>query len=261
MNVEGESCTEESVFTFIYDIEKAKNVMLKRMPIKYFNTYFGKLKNIGKKEIKFIFDNNKNVIPKYIIETKTFYETPFLEYIRYNNIIDSESVVIDVGAYFGNHSVYFSKILNCKKLFCFEPYKRSFNLLQKNIILNDINNVICFNTAVGNKLGKVRINRVVVNDPGSTSWLYVDDEAGDVKIDTLDNVVSERVDFIKIDVEGMEIMVLGGAENLIMKYNPVIMIEVSKNNNKKFVEWLKLYNYEIIDFWSGKVTKLLRHCV
>jgi FkbM family methyltransferase len=255
------SIEKKTLFTFIYDIERSRNVMLKKMSVEYLGTHFGKLRRTGGEEIKFIFDNNQNIIPKYIIENKVFYEIFFLEYIRHNDIIDSKSVVLDVGAYFGNHSVYFSKILGCKKLFCFEPYKPSFNLLQKNIALNNINNAVCSNVAVGNRPGAVIVDRFVANDPGSTRWSYVDDGIGDVKIGMLDNIISEKVDFIKIDVEGMEMMVLEGSENIIENYSPIIMIEVSKNNNKEFGEWLKLHNYEVFDFWPNKITKLLRRCV
>jgi Methyltransferase FkbM domain len=46
-----------------------------------------------------------------------------------------------------------------------------------------------------------------------------------VRTDLLDNIVSERIDLIKIDVEGAELQVLRGAVNTIRKSKPVIIFE------------------------------------
>lgn len=56
----------------------------------------------------------------------------------------------------------------------------------------------------------------------------------DIEIDTLDNFVNEnyldRIDFIKIDVEGHELYVLQGGIDAIKKFHPKLMIEMSEKN-------------------------------
>ena len=54
---------------------------------------------------------------------------------------------------------------------------------------------------------------------------------------------SEKIDLIKIDVEGFEFEVLCGAKETIEKYKPVIVIEVFKKNKIRLNEWCKINNY------------------
>lgn len=72
----------------------------------------------------------------------------------------------------------------------------------------------------------------------------VEDGAGSVTLDTLDNVYTTAFfDLIKIDVEGMELDALRGGEQLIRRSRPIILIEVSNANKGRFFGWLARMNY------------------
>ena len=57
------------------------------------------------------------------------------------------------------------------------------------------------------------------------------------------------ISFFKIDVEGMELEVLAGAEQIISRWRPTIAVEVIKYNENKFWTWLNQHNYVVIDIF------------
>lgn len=60
-------------------------------------------------------------------------------------------------------------------------------------------------------------------------------------------MIKEKVDFIKIDVEGFEYNVLLGAKNILNRYSPIIFIEVFEQNEDKVFELLKQFSYKKIE--------------
>jgi hypothetical protein len=61
----------------------------------------------------------------------------------------------------------------------------------------------------------------------------------------IDSFGLQRLDFIKIDVEGMELDVLAGASNVIQTYQPIMMIEIIKSDRAKIEAVLKSQGYEV----------------
>ena len=64
---------------------------------------------------------------------------------------------------------------------------------------------------------------------------------------TLDNVKLSQVDFIKIDVEGMEIDVLRGATKILKKHRPMMLIEHIKSDKKVLVDMLRSFGYKSLN--------------
>ena len=71
------------------------------------------------------------------------------------------------------------------------------------------------------------------------------DSAGSVRSVPIDKLISADVNFIKIDVEGMEMEVLEGAAGLIQRWRPKLMVEVAKENRSQFLQWLETNSYAI----------------
>ena len=69
--------------------------------------------------------------------------------------------------------------------------------------------------------------------------------AGAIKTAPLDEFIAGAVDFIKIDVEGMELEVLDGAARIIAALRPKIMIEVFRSQIPRFDAWLRQYRYVV----------------
>ena len=123
-------------------------------------------------------------------------------------------VVIDAGANYGDSAIWWSKKFGAK-VFAFEPLSDVFSELQKNIKLNAVN-VVAYNIALGQG-----------EEVNGNTYGGMFSKGGNLKIKTerLDNYSFEKVDFLKIDVEGFEYEVLNGAEKTISKFKPRIIIE------------------------------------
>ena len=73
------------------------------------------------------------------------------------------------------------------------------------------------------------------------------DETEPVEMVTLDSMNLPKVDFIKIDVEGMEVDVLKGAEEIVGKDRPLIYVELNHEQEKReeLLAWMKEHNYKV----------------
>lgn len=173
-------------------------------------------------------------IQSYILDSGNFLELNLLSKMR--KYITTESVVLDAGANIGNHTVFFSKICNAKKVISFEPQKHLFNILEKNLELNDIVNAEKYDLALGEKEGSAQISDFDNTTCGSTQFSFTED--GDFKVISLDSLNLEQLDFCKIDVEGAQLEVLKGAKNTLETFKPIIWIELLNEESA-------IFNYNI----------------
>lgn len=185
-------------------------------------------------------------IQNIIINSKNFYEIKYLNIVS-ERYIPKNPIILDIGSNIGNHLVYFSKISNAKRVYGFEPQKDIFDILDRNRLLNKCNAEIK-NIALGDKIQNTEIDFFDKTNLGATSLKY--NNKGTIQTSTLDEEfknLKEKIDFIKIDVEGFEYFVLKGGQNLLIKHQPIIWIEMFNKNFFKVNELLKSLNYEIID--------------
>lgn len=118
---------------------------------------------------------------------------------------------LDIGASIGNHTIYFSMMLDCDVI-AFEPFKDSFKHLEENCRLNGIDAKL-YRIALGNKMKRVTMKPVYVAKY-NVGMMQV--AAGnDTEMDTLDNIVSGQFGFIKIDVEHFNVPLLKGSEKTL----------------------------------------------
>jgi len=161
----------------------------------------------------------------------------------FNKYINKDSVVIEVGSYFGDHTVYLSKIAH--SVYAYEGFKRNYYHLITNIFLNNCFNVYPLNYVIGNG-ETVREARDV--DEWGPDWSY--NAAGarfvagtDITTYLLDDLYFTKVDFIKIDTEGMDLNVMLGGEKLILKNRPIIVFEYNEPISVPFKEYENYLNY------------------
>ncbi|MGE0152932.1 MAG: FkbM family methyltransferase [Reyranellaceae bacterium] len=138
------------------------------------------------------------------------------------------SVFFDVGANIGLYSVPASIHLGPSgSVVAFEAHPLLCHFLAENLARNSPGNVAIENVAVGQSSGRVRL-AFNARNPGETR-VALDDEAGEVvPVVSLDEYSARRglarVDYIKLDVEGYETMVLRGAADLVRR-NPDILLQ------------------------------------
>lgn len=193
-------------------------------------------------------------IPKKISTTGKFYEQTFLSILEQFYIKDS--VVIDCGANIGNHSIYFSGVMNAKVL-AFEPQPYNNLFLNINRKLNGLeDSIISKDIALSCEPGQFSLAMAIEENYGSfTSDLTYAERTRGTKLSEKFEVIASTIDdelsnssifvsIIKIDVEGMELSILKGSINTIIKYYPVITVEcLNKNIYNKIKNFLKKYNY------------------
>ena len=169
-------------------------------------------------------------------------------------------VFYDVGANIGTHSIALSNIFKNKiKIKAFEAQSNIFKMFNQSIKINNLSNIKLYHNAVSDKNDEViRINLPDYSKPNNFGGLELykpfqnSDNAQiqksgifeDVKTIKLDNF-NEEVDFIKIDVEGMENLVLKGSKNLIFNYRPFLFMELLKSNLEEILNFFKNKDYNI----------------
>ena len=168
----------------------------------------------------------------------------------FRDSIKNGDVVLDVGANIGCHSVAFSRLVGPTGIiFAYEPERNNFNLLCGNVAVNNIKNIHCYQKAVGSSSGMIAVPEIDLDKTvnfGSLSLLF-DYSKGNhypVPLIKLDETNFIKVNFIKIDTQGMGKMVLQGAENTIKKFNPILYIENDKNEmSNELIEEINNLNY------------------
>lgn len=157
--------------------------------------------------------------------------------------------VADVGAFIGTHSRAFSGAVGAKgTVYAFEPRNDIFNILLENVELSSIKNIKIFQCALGNEHREFKISEILPNlknNFGSFSLNALRNLNGTgIELRTLDEFRIVHLDFIKIDVEGMEIDVLLGGEATISRDRPVIFAEVnSLQGGVPLLQWCVSHQY------------------
>ncbi len=134
--------------------------------------------------------------------------------------IHKESVVIDVGAHIGTLAIPLAQ--RAKKVIAFEPVPNSFALLKQNAELNGVS-IDARNKRLAERPGRARFDVMNASNAGANPLTPGE---GELALSTLDDEV-ESTDFIKIDVEGMELGVLRGGQRLIKNSRPSVLFEVN----------------------------------
>ena len=149
--------------------------------------------------------------------------------------LTEDEVFVDCGAYIGDTALGFIKALKNRgiksynKIISFEPNPFNFEKLSNIGLINHI----CINKCTSDSQGKLNFSIA-----GTSSGIKPSGEII-VEMDKLDNMIIDKVSFLKMDVEGAELASLKGAEKLIKKNRPKLAICVY---HKKEDLW------EIIDF-------------
>lgn len=188
-----------------------------------------KLDNIEFKMLLNIREFIQNTIYNYgYYEEK---ETRFL-----SQQIQLGQTVFDLGANVGYYTLMFARrVGNSGIVHCFEPDRKNFRQLVDNIYLNQLSNVVANQVAVSNANGYMTLYSNSDENGGMKSIVQQFEHVYDrEKVETicLDDYVKQnaidKVDFIKVDIEGAEMLAFQGAEHLLSSSKaPDIMLEIN----------------------------------
>jgi FkbM family methyltransferase len=169
---------------------------------------------------------------------------------------------IDCGANIGVHTIEWAKHMSkWGKVIAFEAQERIFYALAGNVAINNCFNAQVIYAAVGANEGSLSIPDIDYNKPSSFGSLelkqcpenefigqavdYSPEATKTIKMISIDSLQLTRVDFIKIDVEGMEFEVLDGAKNTIERFYPQMLIETIKIDEQKLKQQLEGCGYKL----------------
>jgi FkbM family methyltransferase len=166
--------------------------------------------------------------------------------------VQSGDVALDIGAHVGTWSVLVSG--RAKKVIAFEPEPENFSFLLQNV--KPYPNIEAHNQALWSSSGKATL-RVAGANTGSHSLIkdYVQSPSKEIEVELvkLDDVIHEKVNFIKMDAEGSEMEIIKGASRVLQDH-PVIALEAHvagwwADNDKDIVEkWWQSFNEVVAPF-------------
>lgn len=174
-----------------------------------------------------------------------FYEMS--ELARLQRIFPEGGVFADIGANVGNHTLFAAKFLKASRVIPFEPNPLAFELLVQNVLVNGMGDIVDLS-----KLG------VGVSDAHSGGFAMQDRDRnlggakmlegeGDLEVHPGHELLADVTpDFIKIDVEGMEMKVLSGLEPLLVRCRPILMVEVDNTAEDAFMAWVEAQGYALL---------------
>jgi len=174
-------------------------------------------------------------------------------------IVKENFICFDIGANIGHLSILMAKKAKNGLVISIEPSPRIFSYLLDNIQINKLNNIIPLNFAISEENGIKNFFTFTYADDQSALVIDKDWKSEKYKVATLrlDELIKilgiSKIDFLKIDVEGAELLVLKSLGKDIDKVK-YVWFEFNEDNYQKF-------NYggeEIIDFLKNHKFSLYR---
>jgi FkbM family methyltransferase len=153
----------------------------------------------------------------------------------------------DIGANVGNHALYAALFMGASRVIVFEPNPPAMAILRANVALNGLAEVVDLghlgwglSDAEGSGFSTVTKRANL----GATR--LVADGKGGIPVRTGDAMLAgARVDFVKMDVEGMEMQALRGLSATLSTHRPPLYLELDHGNAAAFRDWLAEMDYEV----------------
>lgn len=179
----------------------------------------------------------------------TFYELNELEALM--PLFPEGGTFVDIGANVGNHSLFAGLFLKAGRVIPFEPNRLAYDLLVNNMLVNGLRDRVDL-SKLGVGLSDEQSGGFAMEkrrrNLGGAKMLAGE---GDLDVYRADDLLSEvEPDFIKIDVEGMEIKVISGLSGILERCRPILMIEVDIENEAAFQDWVQEVGYASLNVYQ-----------
>ncbi|MDN3508493.1 MAG: FkbM family methyltransferase [Candidatus Neptunochlamydia sp.] len=191
--------------------------------------------------IKLIFDGkDRRGVP---FELLSFGGYESNELALFDNILNDDSILFDVGANIGWYALNWSKQFPNSTIYAFEPIPQTYDFLKTNAIINGSKNIHPYQLALSNSSGSKPYyftpeSSVLASEKNILE--YKNAKKINVTTTTIDGFIEntkiKKLDLIKCDVEGAELNSIKGALKTIKNYQPIVVLEL-------FHEWSKWFDY------------------
>lgn len=197
-----------------------------------------------------------------------FYDPAFAADRVLFDLVRPDGQVVDVGGNIGSFALRFAARAPLGRVVSFEPHPDTFAKLVMNASLNDLPNLEVVNLGIGAEESVHRLHQVVASNSGMNRIITaaeVDPQLPYKEIRVVPLVKGlagraiQRVDLLKIDVEGFEDAVLQGSADIIQRDRPVLFIELIDANlvengssARRLVDRLQGWGYSVVEAVSGR---------
>lgn len=163
-------------------------------------------------------------LPVNFFEPAVFIDKHGVDFIKNKEVLTG--AIIDAGANMGDSALVFRSEFPNNLIISFEPEKKNYLLLKETVKLNNLQNIVVENSALGEASYKG-----YADHSGIAGFSTCIKETGinKINVDTIDNYVEKnnlKISVIKTDVEGYEQKLLMGAINTIKQQKPVLLISI-----------------------------------
>jgi len=259
------------IFSLLKIVDKLLYLVFKRSFLIHFSDYisleFNEKKIINNKETYFF---TPNYTTKWRVETIFSKEPETLEWIDgFKSVDDSDIIFWDIGANIGLYSIYAAQKFDNIKIYSFEPSTSNLRILSRNIYLNNLSEKISISQFPLTNLKNVflEINESEFTEGWSmnsfgTKKGYDGKEInikqkykifGTAADELIKNQTLKVPNFIKLDVDGIEHLILEGANNILTSEQlKSLSIELNEDYKEQYKKILKIMS----DFgWKLKQKK------
>jgi len=165
----------------------------------------------------------------------------------WRQLLQPEAIVADIGANIGAHTVALASLVHRGLVFAFEPLPTMYRMMVANVAINGIANVIPFHAAIGAERGSITVPAIDFTSESNYGGISLGawEKGNPVPLLRLDDVLP-RLDFLKVDVEGMERAVLEGASRIIRESRPILYLEANPGPDQQpLIDYVAALGYEI----------------
>lgn len=165
-----------------------------------------------------------------------------------NKVIDINKNMIDSGSWIGDNTLCWAKIIKNKGgsgiVYSIDPSQNNKEYIESVAALNNLNNIKCYECALSDKVEELNYEGSVDHNSFIECGLRPYKGNNFLMSTSIDIMLEqkqiENVDFIHLDVEGMEYKVICGGKNLIEKHRPIVTFEIHLEIDK---EQTLIYDY------------------
>lgn len=176
------------------------------------------------------------------------------------NWLQPGMTVLDAGSLYGVYTVTAAmRVGDSGRVIAMEPSREAYAVLTRNIALNNLTNVTLIQLALGLRSGRTLLYHH--RDPGQNSFAWDAASTGveEVGVTTLDGLLArlniQRLDVLKLDVEGAELPAIQGGAESLRRFCPVIIAEIHPERSRRlgcepedFLGYLLAHRYTVFQY-------------
>ncbi|MCA6078363.1 FkbM family methyltransferase [Fulvivirga sedimenti] len=153
------------------------------------------------------------------------------------DLVKEDDIIIDVGAHIGEVSMNMARKATRGKIYAIEGFPPTYERLVGHITANSFENIIPIQTGVGESVYHAEFSVNERNAGSNTIARSGGKSKTGIEINMLDNILEpyelNKIDLIKIDIEGFEVNALKGARGVISSFKPRLFVEMSDHTLRK----------------------------